>query len=159
MILKFQRQNVIETSSSSSDSFDTNYDLIRLMQHKNPLIKLITYGKVKKMMKQFENQDLDVVERNLMRGMFKRKHKDFTEHMQSKGLLTLSERIFDGSRRKIKSQRRQDDFSAEIDFDSKRDANSSTRQLSSNRIERKLKRRPFKREPDLDATNNSGFPF
>ena len=31
MILKFQRQNVIETSSSSSDSDDNNYDLIRCM--------------------------------------------------------------------------------------------------------------------------------
>ena len=155
MILKFQRQNVIETSSSSSDSDDNNYDLIRLMQHKNPLIKLITYGKVKKMMKQFENQELDVVERNLMRGMFKRKHKDFTEQMQSKGSLTLYERIFNGTRRKNKSHR-QDDFSAEHDFDSKRDANSSTRQLSSNRVERKMKRRPFKRDVDLDATS-SGF--
>jgi REP element-mobilizing transposase RayT len=91
-----------------------------------------------------------------MRGMFKRKHKDFTEQIQSKSSLSLFERImFDkissGSTRKKKSYR-QDDFSAEHDFDSRRDANSSTRQLSSNRVERKIRRRAFKKDPDLDAT-------
>jgi hypothetical protein len=50
MILRFQRQNLIETSSSSSDSDDNNYDPMRLMESKNPLIRLISYGKIKKMM-------------------------------------------------------------------------------------------------------------
>lgn len=54
LILKFQRQNMIETSSSSSDSDDNNYEIIRLMQHRNPFIKLITYGKVKKLLQQFD---------------------------------------------------------------------------------------------------------
>ena len=38
------------TSSSSSDSDDNNYDPVRLMENKNPMVRLITYGKVKKMM-------------------------------------------------------------------------------------------------------------
>jgi len=87
-----------------------------------------------------------------MRGMFKRKHKDFTETMQRKGSLSLYERIFNNTTRRKKKSHRHDDFSAELDFDSKRDANSSTRQLSSNRVERKIRRRPFKKDPDLDAT-------
>ena len=53
MILRFQRQNLVETSSSSSDSDDNNYDPVRLMENHNPMVRLITYGKVKKMMGQF----------------------------------------------------------------------------------------------------------
>ena len=52
-LLRFQRQNLIETTTSSSDSDDNAYDPMRLMENKNPLVKLVTYGKVKKMMKQF----------------------------------------------------------------------------------------------------------
>jgi hypothetical protein len=52
-ILKFQRMNLIETSSSSSDSDDHAYDPARLMENGNPLVRLVTYGKIKKMMRQF----------------------------------------------------------------------------------------------------------
>ena len=50
MILRFQRQNLVETSSSSSDSDNNAYDPVRLMENSNPLVRLVTYGKVKKMM-------------------------------------------------------------------------------------------------------------
>ena len=49
------------------------------MENSNPLVRLVTYGKVKKMMKQFQSRDIDHLERNLMRGMFRRKLKDFAE--------------------------------------------------------------------------------
>jgi len=49
------------------------------MENDNPLVRLVTYGKVKKMMTQFQNRDIDHLERNLMRGMFRRKLKDFAE--------------------------------------------------------------------------------
>ena len=52
---------------------------MRLMENNNPLVRLVTYGKVKKMMKQFRSRDIDPLERNLMRGMFRRKLKDFAE--------------------------------------------------------------------------------
>lgn len=52
---------------------------MRLMENSNPLVRLVTYGKVKKMMKQFQSRDIDHLERNLMRGMFRRKLKDFAE--------------------------------------------------------------------------------
>jgi hypothetical protein len=79
MILRFQRQNLVETSSSSSDSDNNTYDPVRLMENGNPLVRLVTYGKVKKMMKQFQDHDIDHLERNMMRGMFRRKLKDFAE--------------------------------------------------------------------------------
>lgn len=52
---------------------------MRLMENKNPLVRLVTYGKVKKMMKQFVGTNIDNFERNMMRGMFRRKLKDFAE--------------------------------------------------------------------------------
>ncbi len=79
LILRFQRQNLVETSSSSSDSDDNNYDPVRLMENNNPMVRLITYGKVKKMMMQFQNTNIDYLEKNMMRGMFRRKLKDFAE--------------------------------------------------------------------------------
>ncbi|TNV82700.1 hypothetical protein FGO68_gene10121 [Halteria grandinella] len=94
MILRFQRQNLIETSSSSSDSDDNLYDPVRLMENPNPLIRLVTYGKVKKMMKEFVGQRIDPLEKNLMRGMFRRKLKDFAETQRDNNQhLTLIERL------------------------------------------------------------------
>jgi hypothetical protein len=49
------------------------------MENKNPMVRLITYGKVKKMMMQFQNTNIDYLEKNMMRGMFRRKLKDFAE--------------------------------------------------------------------------------
>jgi hypothetical protein len=49
------------------------------MENKNPMVRLITYGKVKKMMMQFQNSNVDYLEKNIMRGMFRRKLKDFAE--------------------------------------------------------------------------------
>ena len=83
LILRFQRQNLVETTSSSSDSDDNNYDPVRLMENKNPMVRLITYGKVKKMMLQFKNAKIDPLEKNMMRGMFLRKLKDFAEQMKT----------------------------------------------------------------------------
>ncbi|CDW91220.1 UNKNOWN [Stylonychia lemnae] len=79
LVLKFQRQNLIETSSSSSDSDNNNYDTVRLMENTNPLIRLVMFGKLKKMMTGFSGKQLEPLERNMMRGMFIRKLKDFAE--------------------------------------------------------------------------------
>jgi hypothetical protein len=46
----------VEASSSSSDSDNNAYDPVRLMENGNPLVRLVAYGKVKKMMKQFSGQ-------------------------------------------------------------------------------------------------------
>ncbi|CDW82531.1 UNKNOWN [Stylonychia lemnae] len=81
MLLRFQRQNLLETTSESSDSDDNNLDTLTLMESQNPLIRLVIYGKLKKMMKAFEGQKLKTVERNLMRGVFQRKLKDFQEEI------------------------------------------------------------------------------
>jgi hypothetical protein len=71
----------LETASESSDSDDNNLDTMNLMENSNPLIRLVIYGKLKKMMKAFENKKLKFIERNLMRGVFQRKLKDFQEEL------------------------------------------------------------------------------
>ncbi len=53
-MLKFQRKNLIETSSSSQDSDNNNrFDSIKLMESKNPMIRLVLFGKMKKMIKSY----------------------------------------------------------------------------------------------------------
>jgi hypothetical protein len=56
LLLKFQRQNLVETSSSSSDSDDNNFDELRLMENRNPMVRLVAYGKIKRKMNQFKGQ-------------------------------------------------------------------------------------------------------
>ena len=73
---------MIETTTSSSDSDEELYEPMRLMENKNPLVRLVVYGKIKKMMKEFKDKDIDPLEKNMMRGMFRRKLKDFVERME-----------------------------------------------------------------------------
>lgn len=50
MLLRFQRRNVIETTSSSSDSDHHTYDTVRLLDSKNDLIKLQQAVKIKRVL-------------------------------------------------------------------------------------------------------------
>ena len=79
MLLKFQKQNLISTSSSSSDSDHGHFDTLQLMGSKNPYIRLMMYGKIKKMISSFKEQEMNVESKNLVRGLFVRKLKDFDE--------------------------------------------------------------------------------
>ncbi|CDW91852.1 UNKNOWN [Stylonychia lemnae] len=94
MLLRFQRQNLIETTSESSDSDDNHLDTFKLMESENPLIRLVTYGKLKKMMASFEGKKLKQTESNLIRGVFKRKLKDFQDEIKEQNeKKTLFERL------------------------------------------------------------------
>lgn len=79
VVLRFQRMNLIETSSSSSDSDDNRFETVRLMENPNPMIKMVMFGKLKKMMQGFIGRKIEPLERNMMRGLFIRKIKDFAE--------------------------------------------------------------------------------
>ncbi|CDW74033.1 UNKNOWN [Stylonychia lemnae] len=82
VLLSYQRFNLIETDSSSSDSDDDKKQTTTLMESKNPLIRLFMYGKIKKMMQQFLDKNVEPLEFNLVRGVFKRRLKDFSEKMR-----------------------------------------------------------------------------
>jgi hypothetical protein len=63
MILKFQRKNLIETSSSEYDSDTINkFDSVRLMENKNPFIRLVIFGKLKRMMNSYKNTKLKTID-------------------------------------------------------------------------------------------------
>jgi hypothetical protein len=49
--LKFQRSNIVETTSSSSDSDHHSYDTVRLLNSKKDLVKLSQAIKIKKILK------------------------------------------------------------------------------------------------------------
>jgi hypothetical protein len=96
LLLKFQRQNLIETTSSSSNSDNGAYDEMRMMENKNPLIRLVAYSKIKKMLRQFEGVQVNDLERNMMRGLFMRNIKDFAEETKKNSKKSLFERLKGG---------------------------------------------------------------
>lgn len=57
---------------------------MRLMENKNPLVKLVAFGKIKKKMNQFKGKQINSLERNMMRGLFIRKIKDYSEELRNR---------------------------------------------------------------------------
>lgn len=86
MLLRFQRKNLIETSSSSNDSDgNSKDDILTLMEHKNPQVKLAVFGKLKKMVGTYKHEKLKNIDRRLLRGLFLRNLKDFDEDQRENG--------------------------------------------------------------------------
>lgn len=50
MLLRFQKKNLVTTSSSSSDSDKDQFDPVKQMSSENPVKRLVGYGHMKKMM-------------------------------------------------------------------------------------------------------------
>ena len=69
MLLKFQRKNVIETTSSSSDSDHYSFDTIKLLNSKRGLVKLQQVVKIKNHLISMKDQSLSLVDQNLMKGV------------------------------------------------------------------------------------------
>lgn len=66
------------------------------MENKNPMIKLIIYGKVKRMMMSYLKDKVKSVDKNLLRGVFLRKIKDFDEdYREAMENRTLLSRLHD----------------------------------------------------------------
>ena len=40
------------------------------MEHKNPFIRLLAYGRIKKLMNEFEGKPMSDLEKNMMLGLF-----------------------------------------------------------------------------------------
>ena len=83
VLLRFQRKNLIETSSSSEQSdLESKNDTIRLMDSKNPLIQLGVYGKLKRIVSTYLDHPLDANDRRILRGLYQKKLKDFDEDQE-----------------------------------------------------------------------------
>ena len=57
-------------------------DTLKLMNHDNPYIRLIIFGKIKKMMMSYVDSKLKKLDRNLLRGIYLKHNKDFEEDMK-----------------------------------------------------------------------------
>ena len=73
MLLKFQRKNMIELVSSSSDSDNYTYDTVKLLNSDNNFVKLGQIVKINKVLRQFKEKELDNTDKNLIKGLFKRR--------------------------------------------------------------------------------------
>jgi hypothetical protein len=49
------------------------------MENSNPLVRLVVFAKLKKMMNDFVGKKIKPIERNMIRGLFIRNLKDYTE--------------------------------------------------------------------------------
>jgi len=78
-MLKFQRKNLIETESSSSDEDRTKFDTLKLVEKNNPIIKLIVLGRMKRMITSYADTPLEALDRKMIRGIYIRNIKDFQE--------------------------------------------------------------------------------
>ena len=95
MVLKFQRKNIIESSSSSGDSDTVNkFDMMNMMESKNPNVRLSVYGKIKKVINSYKNMELSEIDRRALRGLFVKNLKEFDEdHRERMSKLPLLDRL------------------------------------------------------------------
>ena len=98
MVLRFQRKNMIESSSSSGDS-DTNnkLDIMNMMESKNPMVRLSSYGKIKKVISSYRDLEVTEIDRRALRGLFVKNLKDFDDdHRERMSKVPLLDRLRDG---------------------------------------------------------------
>ena len=95
MVLRFQRKNIIESSSSSGDSDTINkFDIMNMMESKNPTVRLSVYGKIKKVMSSYKELELTEIDRKALRGLFVKNLKEFDEeHRERMSKLPLLDRL------------------------------------------------------------------
>lgn len=71
MLMRFQRKHLVETSSDSQDS-DTmpQFNTVKLMDSKNPIIKLSIFGRLKRMVGTYRGNKLELLDRRILRGLY-----------------------------------------------------------------------------------------
>ena len=85
----------METSSSSEESdYEAKYDTVKRMDSSNPLIRLSTFSKLKRIVNSYKNHPIDTTDRRILRGLFRKRLKDFDEeHEQSWSKMALYRRL------------------------------------------------------------------
>ena len=106
---------MIESSSSSGDS-DTNnkFDATNLMENRNPMVRLVFFGRLKKMINNYKTTILNETDRKLIRGLFIKKLRDFDDEYREKmKKMSLLDRLINTAK------------SADFDSDIEMDSNSN----------------------------------
>jgi hypothetical protein len=85
----------VETSSSSEESdYEAKYDTVKRMDSRNPFVRLSTFGKLKRIVTSYKNHQIDTTDRRILRGLFRKRLKDFDEeHEQSWSKMALYRRL------------------------------------------------------------------
>ncbi|CDW72606.1 UNKNOWN [Stylonychia lemnae] len=83
LLLKFSKKNLLQSSSSSSESDFHNHDLMRDLNSKNNFKKLAAVVKLKKALSHYKANQMDQNEKVLIKGIFIRKAKDFHDEFQN----------------------------------------------------------------------------
>mmetsp|Transcript_26253 Transcript_26253/g.25420 ORF Transcript_26253/g.25420 Transcript_26253/m.25420 type:complete len:99 (+) Transcript_26253:493-789(+) len=92
MLLRFQRSNVIENNSSTSDSDNENQETLKLLHNKNPIVRLYQIKKILRLTSKLQKKS--TLDKNILKGVFIRKLKDFQEREKKEFQnLTLYERL------------------------------------------------------------------
>ncbi|TNV83870.1 hypothetical protein FGO68_gene6300 [Halteria grandinella] len=92
MLMRFQRKHLVETSSESNDSDSMpQFNTVKLMDSRNPLIRLSIFGRLKRMMANYRGNQLEVFDRRILRGLYQRRLRDYDEELidQSKNISLL----------------------------------------------------------------------
>lgn len=79
LLLKFSKNNLIETSNSSTDSDDNKQDTVKLLNGKNNLVKLSEIARITKSLSYYKYNEMDDNDKIFLSGVFVRKPKDFHE--------------------------------------------------------------------------------
>lgn len=83
----------METDSSSEDSDDDpRLDTVKLMDNKNPIVRLGVFSRMKKLVDTYKNKDLEEIDQRIIKGIFYRKNRDFDEELM-KSKQTLYQRL------------------------------------------------------------------
>ncbi len=113
------------------------------MENNNPMLRLIVYGKLKQMMMSYEGQKLRSIDKNLLRGLYVRKIKDFKEDMHEKfGNKSLYARL---KSEFLKAKSKHDGHHVKVD----------TKDNSGSVIAKDAKKERVRRQTKIKALNSS----
>ena len=79
MLMRFQKKNLIDGGDSTIDSDDNDMNTLKLMESKNPFVRFNIYVKLKKLISSYQGKKLSEMDKNLIKGIYKAKLKDFDE--------------------------------------------------------------------------------
>ncbi|CDW88989.1 UNKNOWN [Stylonychia lemnae] len=90
ILLKFSKKNLIQTSSSSSDSDYYQNDIINHLNGKNQFKKLSAIAKIKRILLHYKNNIMDDNDKVLIKGIFIKRAKDFHDDILSSPMMSIA---------------------------------------------------------------------
>ena len=86
LLLRFQKKNLIDSTSSSSDSDDYKYDTMKLLDSKKNLVKLSAMVKLKKQLNYYLTNNMEPRDKEILKGILTNpeyEHKNLEDQTQN----------------------------------------------------------------------------